>query len=199
MNTHYRWVAQLWSIEECWQHGAKGPAQPEDTNTADRFRSRASAAQGASWSFPGFVRSCHRIPPQLHRPIGKRRKKPFAERAIQSFAIIEASPFATAPASRETNGLGGLDRRTVVLATPKDSADRPSSDCSRSSSSTVRASRARIRAAKHVPRERRRLQVFSTGVGIYLNPRIKVLIRALLAKRYTTRLSSNGNLKLNAA
>src|ERR1700722_10281631 len=67
-NTHYRWVAQLWSTEECWLHAPKGAALPEDSNTADCFRDRPSTATRERRSFSGLLRSRHRIPPQLHWP-----------------------------------------------------------------------------------------------------------------------------------
>lgn len=34
-NTHYTWVAQLWSIGECCLRAPKGSAQLEDANSAD--------------------------------------------------------------------------------------------------------------------------------------------------------------------
>src|SRR5260370_17060777 len=33
-NTHYRWVAQLWSTEECWLHAPKGTPLTQHSNTS---------------------------------------------------------------------------------------------------------------------------------------------------------------------
>lgn len=113
-NTHYRWVAQLWSIEECWVHAPKGTAQPEDSYTADCFWSRPSAAPRGSRVFPRFLCACHRVPPQLCWSIGKGRKESFTQRSIQSFASFAPSSFAVASPRRETTGFGELAPSATV-------------------------------------------------------------------------------------
>jgi len=110
-NTHYRWVAQLWSTEECWLHAPKGEAQLEDSNAADRFRDCPSAATRKGRSFPGFLRSRHWIPPQLYWPVGERREESLPERSLQLVASSRSRPFAIVASGRETTGAGEVVRR----------------------------------------------------------------------------------------
>ena len=110
-NTHYRWVAQLWSTEECWLHAPKGEAQLEDSNAADRFRDCPSAATRSGRSFPGFLRSRHWIPPQLYWPAGERREESLPERSLQLVASSRSRPFAIVASGRETTGAGEVVSR----------------------------------------------------------------------------------------
>ena len=43
--THYRWVAQLWSTEECWHHGPKG------TGAIAGLEPRRSLSESSSVNF----------------------------------------------------------------------------------------------------------------------------------------------------
>src|SRR5262249_18772584 len=84
INTHYRWVAQLWSTEECFVHAAKETARLEDEITPDCFRRCPPATTRKGGVLTRLLRARHWVSPKLHRPVGTRRKESFFECAVQS-------------------------------------------------------------------------------------------------------------------
>ena len=104
-NTHYRWVAQLWSTEECFIHAAKETASWENKNTADCFRTCPAAIARKGRIFSGFVRTRHWISPQLYWPVGARREESLAERLVQSVSNSEPTSIPVLTFGREALGL----------------------------------------------------------------------------------------------
>ena len=124
-NTHYRWVAQLWSTEECWFHAPTGAAQTEDSNTADCFRDRPSAVTREGGSLSRFLRSRHWIPSQLHWPTRERRKESFSERSVQPVASSRSRSFPIVASGRETAGPSEIVGCGAPHADQRASAVRP--------------------------------------------------------------------------
>jgi hypothetical protein len=100
--THYRWVAQLWSRRDIRCRASKTRQEEKATQSQGGVWCGPAAASGKAWIFSGGIGPSCRIPPELYRPTGTRRKEPISRRPVQLRQCLCQAPVCGGEIGRET-------------------------------------------------------------------------------------------------